>query len=93
MRNLQAIRETARETRMVPHSTNRDRFVRVGSKRVSAAIYAIRTLSHFGDRNSYEVTEADIKRLRATLQGELDAAMTAIEKGKGALPAFQIDNW
>ena len=54
-------------------SPNRDKFVQLAESRTRNAIKAIRTIAKLGNRNAYDYSEADVKRIVGALSKELDA--------------------
>jgi ribosomal protein L7/L12 len=51
----------------------REKFVHLAEKRTKNAIKAIRIIGKLGNKNAYEFTEADVKRIAAALSKEIDA--------------------
>ena len=51
----------------------RDKFVQLAESRTKNAIKAIRTIAKLGNRNAYEYTEVDVKRIAGALSKEIDA--------------------
>ena len=54
----------------------REKFVELAESRTRNAIKAIRTIAKLGNRNAYEYTEADVKRIAGALSKEIDALRT-----------------
>jgi len=51
----------------------RENFVRIAEKRTRNAIKAIRVLGKLGNKNAYDYTEADVKKIAAALTREIEA--------------------
>jgi ribosomal protein L7/L12 len=51
----------------------REKFVSLAENRTRTAIKAIRTIAKLGNRNAYDYTEADVKRIAGALTKEIDA--------------------
>ena len=51
----------------------REKFVQLAENRTKTAIKAIRTIAKLGNRNAYEYSEADVKRIAFALSKEIDA--------------------
>ena len=51
----------------------RAKFVRLAENRTKTAIKAIRTIAKLGNRNAYEYSESDVKRIAGALSKEVDA--------------------
>lgn len=51
----------------------RGKFVELAENRTRNAIRAIRTIAKLGNRSAYEYTEADIKKIAAALNREIEA--------------------
>ena len=51
----------------------RENFVRIAEKRTRNAIKAIRIIGKLGNKNAYDYTEADVKRIASALYKEVDA--------------------
>jgi len=49
------------------------KFVRLAEKRVNKAMDAIRSISKLSNRNHYEFSDQDLKKLTLALRRELDA--------------------
>ena len=56
-----------------PKATKRDKFVDLAEGRTRNAIKAIRTIAKLGNRNAYEYSEADVKKIASALDREVDA--------------------
>ena len=51
----------------------REKFVNIAENRTRNAIKAIRVIAKLGNKNAYEYTEADVKKIAAALTREVDA--------------------
>src|SRR5436190_1267376 len=54
-------------------NSKREKFVGLAEKRTKTAMKAIRTIAELGNRNAYDYTEADVKRIAGALSKEIDA--------------------
>src|SRR5262245_17750691 len=53
--------------------SKREKFVQLAEKRTKNAIRAIRILAKLGNKNAYDYSEADVKKIAAALSREIDA--------------------
>lgn len=53
--------------------SKRDKFVELAESRTKNAIKAIRVLAKLGNKNAYEYSDADVKRITSALSKEVDA--------------------
>ncbi len=51
----------------------REKFVTLAEGRTQNAIKAIRTIAKLGNKNAYDYTEADVKKIAAALNREVEA--------------------
>jgi ribosomal protein L7/L12 len=51
----------------------REKFVALAENRTKNAIKAVRVIAKLGNKNAYEYTEADVKKIAAALNREIDA--------------------
>lgn len=51
----------------------RDKFISLAEKRTKNAIRAIRIIAKLGNKNAYDYSEADVKRISGALTKEVDA--------------------
>jgi ribosomal protein L7/L12 len=51
----------------------RDKFVNIAENRTRNAIKAIRVIAKLGNKNAYEYTEADVKKIAGALNREVEA--------------------
>ena len=54
-------------------TTRREKFVKLAENRTRYALKAIRTIGKLGNKNAYDYTEADVKRIASALYKEVDA--------------------
>jgi hypothetical protein len=54
----------------------REKFIKLAENRTSSAIKAIRTIAKLGNKNAYEYGEADVKKIVAALNREIEALRT-----------------
>ncbi len=54
-------------------SSKRDKFVDLAENRTRNAIKAIRTIAKLGNKNAYDYSEADVKKITAALNREVEA--------------------
>ena len=50
----------------------REKFVNMAESRTKNAIKAIRVIAKLGNKNAYEYTEADVKKIASALNREID---------------------
>ena len=51
----------------------RDKFVKLAEARTKTAIKAIRTVAKLGNKNAYDYSDADVKRIVTALNKEVEA--------------------
>lgn len=54
-------------------SSRREKFVELAENRTKNAIKAIRVVAKLGNKNAYEYSEADVKRIVGALSKEIEA--------------------
>jgi len=74
--------------------TDREKFVRLATKRVSNALKALQLIGNLSNRSNYDYTEADVQKIFKALQDELGASrkkfdMAQKRNGKGV--GFTLD--
>jgi hypothetical protein len=62
-----------KEIKAVKASGKREKFVQLAENRTRTAIKAIRTIAKLGNRNAYDYTEADVKKIAGALTKEIEA--------------------
>jgi hypothetical protein len=65
----------------------RDKFVRLGTRRVNRALTSIRLLGNLASSN-YEWNEQDIAAMRLSIVSALDQSLSRFDRRKPAIPAF-----
>ncbi len=67
--------KTEKETAVKPagKAGKREKFVELAEARTKNAIKAIRIIGKLGNKNAYEYTEADVKRIASALNREVEA--------------------
>lgn len=89
---------TKKKTSKRTPATPRDKagkFVELGTKRVAKAIKAIRAIGNLSNRNSYEYTEEQVKRIEDALQRELNSVMARFapkDKAASSETLFTFDD-
>jgi ribosomal protein L7/L12 len=63
----------AEDKSSVKTNRKREKFVELAENRTKNAIKAIRVIAKLGNKNAYEYTEADVKRIAGALSKEVDA--------------------
>jgi hypothetical protein len=61
----------------------RKKFVKLAEKRTRNAIRAIRIIGKLGNKNAYEYTEADVKRIASALMKEIDVMKSRMSQTGG----------
>jgi hypothetical protein len=69
-------------------AADREKFVRLATKRVSNALKAMQLIGNLANRSNYDYTEADVQKIFKALQEELGASkkkfdMAQKRNGKG----------
>lgn len=54
-------------------ANKRDKFVKLASSRTRTAIKAIRTIGKLGNKNAYDYSEADVRKIASALTKEIEA--------------------
>jgi len=60
-------------TKAASKAGKRENFVRIAEKRTRNAIKAIRIIGKLGNKNAYDYTEADVKKIASALNKEVEA--------------------
>lgn len=66
-------KEKTKEKAAGEASAKRQKFVELAENRTRNAIKAIRVIAKLGNRNAYEYSEADVKKIAGALSKEIDA--------------------
>lgn len=59
--------------KVVGKGKKREKFVELAEKRTRNAIRAIRIIAKLGNRNAYDYSDADVKKIASALNREVDA--------------------
>ncbi|MGD1036197.1 MAG: hypothetical protein ABR878_03190 [Roseiarcus sp.] len=70
---LDGIAAEGKRLKAVKPNGKREKFVALAESRTRTAIKAIRTIAKLGNRNAYDYSEADVKRIAGALSKEIDA--------------------
>lgn len=74
-----------------PSETARDRFVRIGNRRMAQALTAIRLLGNMASPH-YAWTPEDLERMHAALMDQIDKTFARFEaKEPGPAQSFKLD--
>jgi hypothetical protein len=60
-------------TKASSKASKRENFVRIAEKRTRNAMKAIRIIGKLGNRNAYDYTEVDVKKIASALNKEVEA--------------------
>ena len=72
-------------------TVKRERFVRLTEARVSKALQAIRVIGNLANKNHYEYTEADLRKIVKALGTEIDGMASRFRNAESkARPAFKL---
>ena len=63
--------------------SKRDKFVRLAERRTSVALRAIRLIGNLSNKNNYDYTQADAKKISAALARELEELKRRFESPSG----------
>lgn len=69
-------RENATQEGSASARDKRAKFVSLAESRTAAAIKAIRTIGKLGNQSHYEYSEADVRKIAAALNKEIEAMKT-----------------
>ena len=61
----------------------RDKFVKLAEARTKTAIKAIRTVAKLGNKNAYDYTAEDVKRIASALNREVEALKARMSQSGG----------
>lgn len=62
-----------KENKAEKATSKREKFVLLAESRTRTAIKAIRIIAKLGNRNAYDYTEADVKKIAGALSREIEA--------------------
>ena len=72
-------------------SSKREKFVGLAEARVSRAMQAIRVVGNLSNRNNYEYTDDDIRKIVKALSAEIDAMQARFRSTDSkARPEFKL---
>ena len=60
-----------------------EKFVELAERRTKNALKAIRVIAKLGNKNAYEYTEADVKKIASALNREVDALKARMSQSGG----------
>ncbi|MDO8874890.1 MAG: hypothetical protein Q8M24_01975 [Pseudolabrys sp.] len=63
--------------------TKREKFVKLAEARTKTAIKAIRTVAKLGNKNAYDYSAEDVKRIASALNREVDALKARMSHSGG----------
>lgn len=63
--------------------TKRERFKKVAVQRTNKIINYVRLLGNCSNKNNYEYSEADVKKIFSTIEKELKLSKSKFEEGQG----------
>ena len=64
--------------------SKREKFVSLAEKRTINAVKAIRVISKLGNRNAYEYSDADVRKIVKALTDEIEALKVRMKNTKGS---------
>jgi hypothetical protein len=67
----------------ISRAGKRDKFVELAQNRTKNALKAIRVIAKLGNKNAYEYTEADVKKIAAALNREIEAMKARMSQSGG----------
>jgi hypothetical protein len=65
-------------------SARREKFVQLAQARTKKAIRAIRIIGKLGNRNAYEYSDADVRKIASALSKEIEAMRLRMSQTRGA---------
>jgi hypothetical protein len=69
----------------------RKKFVDLAEKRTTKAIYALRLVGNLSNKNNYDYTDADIKKILKALEDEIRNVRRRFGEGTGSSePVFKL---
>jgi ribosomal protein L7/L12 len=66
-----------------PRAAKRRKFVELAERRTRNAIKAIRIIGKLGNKNAYDFTDADVKKIASALSKEIDAMRARMSHAGG----------
>ncbi len=70
--------------------TKNQRFKRVASRRVGQILQGLRLLSNCSNKQTYEYSDEDVKKIFSAVESEFRKAKTAFESGKSGPVEFKL---
>jgi hypothetical protein len=71
------------EAKSKPTRNKRTKFVELASSRTRTAIKAIRIIGKLGNKNAYDYTDADVKKIASALTKEIEAMKARMSHSGG----------
>jgi predicted nucleotidyltransferase len=75
--------EKAPQNKTPGKNTKRDKFVKLAEARTKTAIKAIRTVAKLGNKNAYDFSGEDVKRIVSALNREVEALKARMSQSGG----------
>lgn len=72
-----------------PNETPRQRFQRIGGKRVKTALAKIKLIARINNKRSYEYTGEDVDKIEAALNARVEMVIAAMRAGLEKGPASE----
>lgn len=69
---------------LVDKKSKREKFVKLAENRTVNAIKAIKIIGKLGNRNAYEYTEADVRKIVKALSDEIDSLKSRMQTTESA---------
>lgn len=66
-----------------PKASKREKFVELASSRTRTAIKAIRIIGKLGNKNAYDYSEADVRKIASALTKEIEAMKARMSHSGG----------
>jgi hypothetical protein len=70
----------------VINARKREKFVELAESRTRNAIRAIRVIGKLGNKNAYEYTDADVRKIASALSKEIEAMKARMSQSGGKEP-------
>lgn len=71
-------------------SKRRERFLRVGERRINNALKAIKLVGNLSDKSNYEYEKSDVNQIERALKDELVQALSRFSSNKRAKQNFNF---
>ena len=72
------------------NESKKEKFYRLGSSRMNAALEKIRLLENLSSKNNYEYTENDVKKMISALRQAVDSVEKAFKNKDTSSKPFQF---